>query len=118
MSAHCILPCKVKEKGGLKVMGSSEFSYPYVYFFLKVLVNRYICMDDYIYEIYMYICMYAWYMCIYAYVYRTRYRYSYLPFWMSRTALIYPDLEILNNVYVDTYGDLPVTQSILDFIKI
>lgn len=67
VSVHCILPCGAKEKECLRAMGSFEFSYHYVYFFLKVLINRYICMDDYIYEINMYIHMYL-YVYMHAYI--------------------------------------------------
>lgn len=66
--------------------GSFQISCYYMFLFLVVLVYRYIYTDEYIYEVCM--CMY-----VYACVGRS------LCF--SHVALMYTDLENVNNVYIE-----------------
>lgn len=58
----------------------------YVSLFLVVLVNRYLYTDEYIYEVYVCvcICMCLWCSCAFLLV-----------------ALMYTDLENVNNVYIE-----------------
>lgn len=68
--------------------GSFHISCYYMSLFLVVLLNRYLYTDEYIYEVCMCMCMYV-YACVC----------SSLCF--SHVALMYTDLENVNNVYIE-----------------